>query len=168
MTNRTLHENTETPLQQRDLQRSVPREIEIPTLLSTMWIAILLADALRGIHETVRPGFIRELANEGTVYGNTVTDETLLASGFVLTFICVVVVLARILPRRSNRIVNVLAGLMMIGGVASLWPKDPDDLVFGVAQIVGSALVLWICARWRSDSESTLTLGMSPPAVVRR
>lgn len=128
--------------------------IEIPDFLSTMWIAILLADVLRAAHETLRPGFVEELANEGTYYGRQVTDGTLLWSGFALVFIVSVVVLARVLPRRWNRRVNVLAALMMSGGVLASWPKDPDDFVFGTFQVLGSVIVVLICARWAEDNTS--------------
>lgn len=140
--------------------------IPIPELLSTLWVTVLFADVLRGIHETLRPGFVAELANEGTNYGRVVTDATLLWSGFALAFIAVVVVLARVLPRRPNRIVNVVAGLMMIGGVLASWPKDPDDVVFGTVQVVGAALVVAICARWRAD-RSPVAADLADRRLVR-
>ena len=66
-------------------------------------------------------------------------------------FLVSVVALARILPRRSNRIVNVVAATMMAAGVLASWPKDPDDLVFGAFQLIGVALIVAVCARWRDD-----------------
>ncbi len=129
----------------------VVSRISVPELLSTLWIAVLLADVLRGIHETVRPGFVQELAQDGTVYGNTVTNGELAVYGVVLAFLAIVVVLARILPRKWNRGVNYVAAAMMISGVLSSWPKDPDDLVFGSVQLLGSIVVVAICIRWRRD-----------------
>ena len=120
-------------------------------LLSTTWIAVLLADVLRGIHETLRPGFVRELATQGTVYGNEVTDAELAVYGVVLGYLSVVVVLSRVLPRRWNRFANVTASLMMASGVLLSWPKDPDDVIFGSVQLAGALLVLVICARWTAD-----------------
>jgi len=127
------------------------RAVSPPELLSTLWIAILLADVLRGIHETLRPGFVRELAEEGTVYGSVVTDAELGVYGLVLGYLSVVVVLARILPRNWNRAANVIASLMMISGVLLSWPKDTDDLIFGALQVLGSVLVIAVCARWTVD-----------------
>ena len=132
----------------------VSPQIDTPTLLSTMWITVLLANLFRDIHETLRPGFVDELAHEGTYYGRQVSDNTLLWSGFVLVFLVSVVALARILPRRSNRIVNVVAATMMAAGVLASWPKDPDDFVFGAFQLIGVALIVAVCARWRDDVSS--------------
>ena len=132
----------------------VSPQIDTPTLLSTMWITVLLANLFRDVHETLRPGFVDELAHEGTYYGRQVSDNTLLWSGFVLVFLVSVVALARILPRRSNRIVNVVAATMMAAGVLASWPKDPDDFVFGAFQLIGVALIVAVCARWRDDVSS--------------
>jgi len=149
MPNRTLHENS---------------TVDTPALLSTLWTSILFADVLRGVHETLRPGFIDELAHEGTNYGREITDTTLLWSGVVLTFITSVVVLARILPRRWNRRVNVAAAVMMAAGVLASWPKDPDDYVFGSFQLVGSIAVAVICARWRTDAGTGSATRPAKPA----
>ncbi|MEM7324768.1 MAG: hypothetical protein AAF531_16895 [Actinomycetota bacterium] len=165
MTDRTKSLTTPAPFrppprteaQTADLPWRHPR-ITIPELLSTLWIAVLFADVLRGVHEILRPGFVDELANEGTNYGRVVTDATLFWSGLVLAFIASVVVLARVLPRRSNRIVNIIAGVMMIGGVLFSWPKDPDDFVFGTVQILGAVIVITISARWRDLDQPTADL----------
>ncbi len=157
MNYRTVHENPPSIRSTRsDRPAGLPKwaagqSIDTPTLLSTLWIAVLFADAFRGLHETLRPGFVDELAHEGTVYGNEVTDEILLGSGFTLAFLCAIVVLARVLPRRVNRVVNIVGAIMMISGVLASWPKDPDDLVFGTVQIVGSALAIFISVRWKQD-----------------
>ena len=122
--------------------------LSTPELLSTLWIAVLLADVLRGIHETLRPGFVEELATEGTVYGNVVTDGALAVYGLMLGYFSVLVVLSRVLPRRASRWANGIGAAMMISGVLVSWPKDPDDLIFGAVQVAGSAAVLAICLRW--------------------
>ncbi len=126
-------------------------EIDTRALLSTVWIAVLFANLFRDVHEILRPGFVDDLAHSGTVYGAEVTDSTLVGSGLVLVFIISVVVLARILPRRWNRRVNMVAAVLMATGVLAIWPKDPDDFVFGAFQLTGVALVVAICARWRND-----------------
>lgn len=129
--------------------------IDTPTLLSTIWIVVLLADLFRAVHETLRPGFIEELARDGTVYGNTVGHATLLGSGFVLTFLMMLVVLVRVLPRRWNRWVNLVGATLLASGVLASWPKDPDDYVFGAFMLGGVAVVVAICARWTDDADSS-------------
>lgn len=147
-TNTASTTSTDTP---HGAQPWLSTRISTPELLSTTWVAVLLADVLRGIHETLRPGFVRELATNGTVYGNEVTDAELAVYGVVLGYLSVVVLLSRILPRQWNRVANVTASLMMMSGVLLSWPKDPDDLIFGAIQLAGAILVLVICIRWTAD-----------------
>lgn len=149
MNNHTLYENTPTNLLTTRFTTPIDRRV----LLSTIWTSVLFADVLRGVHETLRPGFVEELATKGTVYGNEVTNTTLVVSGVALSYLCAVVVLSRVLPRRSNRRVNTVGAVFMIGGVLGLWPKDADDYVFGAVQILGAALVLAICHRWTDDQD---------------
>lgn len=120
-----------------------------PVVLSTLWIAELLMTLFRDMHEILRPGFVDELAHSGTVYGVRVSDGALVGSGVVLVFMVSVVVLARILPRRSNRRVNFVAAAFMALGVLASWPKDSDDLLFGAVQLLGVGLIVMLCARWR-------------------
>ena len=134
--------------------RMSPR-ISTPELLSTLWIAVLLADVLRGIHETLRPGFVEELATEGTVYGNVVTDGSLAVYGVVLGYLSVLVVLSRVFPRRTSRWANAIGSAMMISGVLVSWPKDPDDLIFGTVQLAGAVAVMAICLRWTHSRAHT-------------
>jgi hypothetical protein len=114
-----------------------------------------LADVLRGIHETLRPGFVRELATEGTVYGNVVTDGALAVYGVVLGYLSMLVVLSRVLPRQASRWANAIGAVMMASGVLVSWPKDPDDLIFGAIQLAGAVTVMAICVRWTGSRADT-------------
>lgn len=147
MTYRTLHENISTTSGSGSSIDRVGR----PVVLSSLWSATLLSMLFRDVHETLRPGFVDELAHDGTVYGTEITDTTLVVSGIGLLALCSTVVLARVLPRRSNRRVNLGAAALLTAGTLFSWPKDPDDLVFGAAQLGAAALVVAICARWRED-----------------
>ena len=83
------------------------------------------------------------------------SDSTLLGSGIVLVFLVSVVVLARILPRGSNRRVNVVAEALLTLGVLGHLAQGPDDFLFGAFQLIGVALVVTICARWRDANGSS-------------
>lgn len=166
MTIRTAHEiNPVTPSGRLGTGRLVT-PAERPALLSSLWVAVLLANLFRDVHEILRPGFVDELAHTGTVHGTAVGDRTLVASALVLAFIISVVVLARILPRRSNRRVNVVAAVLMTIGVLASWPKDPDDLVFGAFQLFGAAVVVAVCADWRDTLGSPADQRAPAPSPI--
>ena len=154
MTHIDTSESLSAPTNASPRSKQLDSTISTPELLSTLWIAVLLADVLRGIHETLRPGFVEELATEGTVYGNVVTDGALAVYGVVLGYLSVLVVLARVLPRRASRWANAIGSVMMISGVLVSWPKDPDDLIFGTVQLAGAVAVMAICVRWTTGGQT--------------
>ena len=137
MTIRTVHENLLHPRQ-----------------LSTIWIYVLLSIAFRDIHEFLREGMIAELARDGTVYGAEVRDSTLLAAGVAYQLPLAMVVLSKVLPRQANRIANRVAAALTAIGILAIWPKDGDDLVFGVFQLAALTAIGAICHRWSSDDAS--------------
>lgn len=76
--------------------------------LSTLWLVTLLHVIFRDIHEFLRPGFLEEVMAK-TASGAGLAETAF--SGFViaLEIPVMMVLLARVLPRRSNRWLNLLA-----------------------------------------------------------
>ncbi|MGB5756591.1 MAG: DUF6326 family protein [Acidimicrobiales bacterium] len=136
-----------------------------PELLSTIWIYVLLSTLLRDVHEIFRGGFIAELASQGTVNGTEVTETTLLVAGLVLQLPLAMVVASRVLPRQMNRVANIVAAVVLALGLLGIWPKDADDIVFGLFQLVGLAGIVVICYRWQPDDRDTDTIGPPPTAA---
>lgn len=132
-----------------------------PQLLSTIWISVLLSMLFRDVHEYLREGFIAELANSGTVNGGEVTGTTLLVSGIVLQLPLAMVVLSRVLPRRTNRLANIMVAAIMAMAVAGTWPKDADDIVFGIFQLVSLAFIAVISYRWSNDDATHEPVALS-------
>lgn len=126
--------------------------VGIRPLLSTLWVAVLLTLLFRDIHEILRDGYVSELALEGTVYGVDVSGTTLVISAFVFLLPLSMVVLARLLTRTSNRVANIAVAAIVLAGVWTSWPKDGDDLVFGVMMSIGLGAIVALSVRWR-DSE---------------
>jgi hypothetical protein len=115
----------------------------------------------RDVHEYLREGFIAELANSGTVNGGEVTGTTLLVSGIVLQLPLAMVVLARVLPRRTNRLANIMVAAIMAMGLAGTWPKDADDIVFGIFQLASLAFIAVISYRWSNDDATHEPVALS-------
>ena len=119
-----------------------------PVILSTLWIYVLLSTLFRDIHEIFRDGFIEELAMTGTVRGTHVTSTSLVVAGLFLQLPIAMVVAARLLPPRANRVANSVTAIAVAAGLLGLWPKDADDIVFGAFQLVGLAAIIVLSLRW--------------------
>ncbi|MEO0492059.1 MAG: DUF6326 family protein [Actinomycetota bacterium] len=134
------------------LLRTANENLLRPRHLSSLWIYVLLSIAFRDIHEFLREGMISELATDGTVRGTPVRDSTLLAAGVAYQLPLGMVLLSRVLPGRANRIANRAASVITAAGILAIWPKDADDLVFGVFQLAALAAIGVICHRWTDDT----------------
>jgi hypothetical protein len=163
MSIRTPHDNSLDALA-RSFPTVTSSRAPGPQLLSTLWIYVLLSMLFRDVHEFLRDGFIHELATAGTVNGSEVSGSTLLVSGLVLQLPLAMVVLSRILPRRISRVANTGVAAIMALGVVGVWPKDADDIVFGIFQLVGLAAIVIICHRWHHiDIDSNTSATNQPP-----
>lgn len=99
------------------------------TVLSVLWVFLLMNTIFRGIHQFPSPGYM-DWVMAGEVIGQKITDELLLFGGFAVEVMILMVLLPHVLPRRVLRIVNVLAAVFTTSLVLFTPPIDPDDVFF--------------------------------------
>jgi hypothetical protein len=122
--------------------------MERKSILSTLWIFVLLNMIFRDIHELVRPGLLEEMMT-GIVNGTQVTDELLLLGGIMVEVVIVMVILARVLEVRVNRWANIIVGAISIMLVISNnTAPDLDDMFFAVIQVAALAVIIWYAWTW--------------------
>jgi hypothetical protein len=95
-----------------------------PGVLSSLWVVVLLNMLFRDVHEFLRPGAIEEFAS------STISEATLLGSGVVLSVFISMIVLSRVLPRRTNRWTNIALAILAMGPMFAFPPNDLDDAWF--------------------------------------
>jgi len=115
--------------------------IKKETLLSTLWIFVLLNMIFRDIHQLGKMSFIQEILT-GTVNGIEITDELMLFGGFLAEIPIVMVILSRILNRNANKWANIIAGVITIAVFATGIPYLDIDDAFHMA--IETAAILWI------------------------
>ncbi|WP_117885298.1 DUF6326 family protein [Aureibaculum luteum] len=119
----------------------INNKIKPQTLLSTLWIFVLLNIIFRDLHQFVKSGFIEEIMT-GTVNGIEITDELMLLGGFLAEIPILMVLLSRILSDNANKWANIIAGIITLGvfatGISSL---DIDDAFH---MTIETAAILWI------------------------
>lgn len=116
-------------------------KIKPQTMLSTLWIFVLLNIIFRDLHQFVKSGFIEEVMT-GAVNGIEITDELMLLGGFLAEIPILMVLLSRILSKNANKWANIIAGIITLAvfatGIVSL---DIDD-AFHMA--IETVAILWI------------------------
>lgn len=111
------------------------------SLLSTLWIFVLLNMIFRDLHELAKKSYVEEILS------SEIAEELLLLFGFILEIPILMVVLSRILNNKANKWANFFAVLVMIVGFLSTIPSaDMDDIFFLMMQsaaLVGILMISW-------------------------
>ena len=116
-------------------------KIKPQTLLSTLWIFILLNIVFRDIHQLGSAGFLEELM-KGMVNGIKLTDELALVGGILAEIPILMILLSRILNNKANKWANLIAGTITLAVFATAAPSaDMDDVFHMVIEVVA---ILWI------------------------
>lgn len=127
---------------------------DMPTLLASLWLFVLLNILFRDIHELFRPGMLEEIL-AGIVNGTLVTDQLLLISGIVLEIPILMTVLPRVLAYRINRPLNIGAALLMIAATVAVPPRDLDDIWFFAIEIIALLVIIGLSWCWRRAQAQT-------------
>ncbi len=113
------------------------------TLLSALWVFLLMNIVFRDIHQFLSPGYM-DWVIAGEMFGQEITDELLLFGGFAVEVMIVMVLLPHVLPRRALRIVNVIAAAFTTALVLFTPPIDPDDVFFLIIVLATLLAIVWV------------------------
>ncbi|HYE10269.1 MAG TPA: DUF6326 family protein [Patescibacteria group bacterium] len=121
------------------------------TLLSLIWIFLsvnyILCDVLSNMEASVLQQMMK-----GQIAGMELTQGFLLFAAITLEIPFIMIVLSRMLPFRVNKILNIIAGSMMIiyqlssyhmGTLPSL-----HYIFFSVVEILGNVIILVLALKW--------------------
>ena len=128
------------------------QKIKSQTLLSTLWVYILLNMVFRDIHQFVKAGFLAEIMT-GVVNGVKITEELMLFGGFLAEVPIIMVLLSRILTDKINKWANITASVITMLVLMSALPSaDMDDVFFMIVEVVAFMAIIRIA--WRLPSLS--------------
>ena len=112
------------------------------TVLSALWVFLLMNIIFRDIHQFLSPGYM-DWIMAGEMFGQQITDELLLYGGIAVEVMIAMVLVPHILPRKALRILNTLAVLFTTALVLYTPPIDPDDVFFLVIVLATLLATLW-------------------------
>lgn len=123
---------------------SEPTDARDPrTLLSALWVFLLMNIVFRDIHQFLSPGYM-DWVIAGEMFGHKVTDELLLYGGIAVEVMILMVLLPHVLSYRLIRIVNTFATVFTLALLLFTPPIDPDDVFFLVICIATLAVAAWV------------------------
>lgn len=118
------------------------------TVLSTLWIFLLLNIFARDIHELGRPGMLEQMMT-GVIDGVKITEGLMLIGGIMIEIPILMVLLSQILPFKLSRWTNIGAGILttLIVISTNLNP-DLDNMFFLVFKFTALFGIVWVAWRW--------------------
>lgn len=123
-----------------------------PMLLSKLWVFLSLNYILCDLISNMEMSALRGLL-EGNIAGIPMTQEFLLFAGLSLEIPFLMVVLSAVLPYRANRIINIVAAiLMIIYQIGSFFMGSDATLhyiFFSVMEILGNVAIVILAAKWK-------------------
>lgn len=128
------------------------RKLDEGTLLSTLWLFILLNIIFRDLHQFARADVL-EMLLDGHYFGIVLTEELALLGGFLSLVPISMVLFSRVLLRRYARPMTFLAALIQSGTMFSSVPSDLDDGLHLVVQALAMVAIVMIAWRWADDAE---------------
>lgn len=123
------------------------RKLDPHTLLSALWLFILLNIIFRDIHQFALKSHL-EMLLTGYYDGMLITDELMLLGGFLALVPISMVVLSLLLQPRWLRPVTAVAVVFTAGPAILSPPTDLDDVLHFSVAFLAMAAISWIA--WAS------------------
>ena len=127
------------------------RKLDPHTLLSALWLFILLNIIFRDIHQFVLKSHL-EMLLTGYYNGTLITDELMLLGGFFALVPISMVLLSLLLERRWLRPVSSFGVLFTAVPAVMSPPTDMDDVLHLAVALCALAAIAWITWVWPADT----------------
>ena len=128
-------------------ERKNMRKIDPHTLLSALWLFILLNIIFRDIHQFALKAHL-EMLLTGRYNGMLITEELMLLGGFLVQVPIAMVLFSLVLTRRIVRPVTIVAAVITTGTLVSTPPSDMDDTFHLIIELAAMTAIVWTAWRW--------------------
>jgi len=118
------------------------RKIETNTLLSALWLFILLNVIFRDLHQLAKKSYLEMLL------AREISDVLLFLVGFIIEIPIAMVLFSLLLARRILRLLTFVAALITSVGMVSVPPTDLDDVFFLIIQLLAMFAIVWTAWWW--------------------
>ena len=122
-------------------------------VLSIIWIFVLMNMIYADILNTMKPGYLAELENVSKV----ISDEMVLLFAVLMEIPIIMIPLARLLIRKSNRLAHFIAVPLTILWVivpSILLPGTPLSYIFfATVEVIAMLFMFWYAWNWKKEDK---------------
>lgn len=126
------------------------KTINNKTLLSALWLFILLNIIFRDIHQMTLQSHL-EMLLTGTYNGMEVTDTLMLLGGFLVEIPIAMVLFSLLMRREVNRPVTLFAVIITTVTLLFTPPSDLDDTFHLIVELLALAGIVWTIWKWKGE-----------------
>jgi len=126
------------------------KPIATKTLLSTLWIVVVINMLKADILSLYIPGATEELARTA---GDTPIPLLMLGAAVMMEISVVMILLSRVLSYGVNRWANIITSILTIAFVIGGGASYPHYLFIAAVEVVCLLLIIWFAWRWRNPAE---------------
>lgn len=123
------------------------KKIETKTLLSTLWVVVMINMLKADILSLYIPGAADEVARTA---GDTPIPILMLGGAIMMEISILMILLSRVLPHTVNRWANITVSLITIAFIVVGRASYPHYLFIAAVEIVCLLLVVWFAWKWRN------------------
>jgi hypothetical protein len=131
------------------------RKVDTHTLLSGLWLFILLNVIFRDFHQLGMAWYLESLLT-GYQNGVEITDEIMLMAGILVQVPIGMVLLSHVLARPWLRRATFIAVPVTAAGMMLAPPTDMDDGLHLVIEMLAMMVILFVAWRWPDERPVTV------------
>lgn len=118
------------------------------TILSTLWIVVMLNMLKADILSLHIPGMLDELAEFA---GDTPITQLMLGGAIMMEISIAMIILSRVLPYKVNRWANILISLITIAFVVGGGSTYPHYIFIAAVEVICLVLIIWAAWQWKNE-----------------
>lgn len=125
------------------------KKIDTKTLLSTLWIVVMINMLKADILSLFIPGATDELAKTSASTGTPI-PQLMLGGAIMMEISIAMIILSRVLKYGVNRWVNIIVSLITIAFVVGGGVSYPHYIFVATVEVICLLSIIWFAWKWRN------------------
>lgn len=127
----------------------VTKKIDPKTLISTLWIVVMINMLKADILSLYIPGAAEEVAKTAASTGTPI-PQLMLGGAIMMEIAIVMIILSRLLPYGVNRWANIIVSIITIVFVVGGGAAYPHYIFIATVEVICLLLIIWQAWQWRN------------------
>lgn len=128
------------------------KKIDTKTLLSTLWVVVMINMLKADILSLYIPGSMEEVAKTSASTGTPIA-QLMLGAAIMMEISIAMIILSRVLKYGVNRWINIIVSLITIAFIVGGGVSYPHYIFIAAIEVICLLLIIWNAWKWRNPEE---------------